>query len=101
MTDRSCRGIDDSSMVQRMPVFLIFFLSKKGFLTWRMGKIRTLSFCFSFFQRQRCIGWFYHVHWFEEDSAMNYDGKGFLIWGRLKVGEDHLFLSGNMDCFLI
>lgn len=79
VTDRSCRGIDDSSMVQRMPVFLIFFLSKKGFLTWGMGKIRTLFFCFSFFQRQRCVGWFYHVHWFEEDSAMNYDGKGFLI----------------------
>lgn len=87
MTDRSCRGIDDSSMVQRMPVFLIFFLSKKGFLTWGMGKIRTLFFCFSFFQRQRCIDWFYYVHWFEEDSAMNYDGKGFLIWGRSSFFE--------------
>lgn len=67
--------------------FLFFFLSKKGFLTWGMGKIRTLFFCFSFFQRQRCVGWFYHVHWFEEDSAMNYDGKGFLIWGRSSFFE--------------
>lgn len=70
VTDRSYRGIDDSFMVQRMPVFLIFsffFFVEEGFLTRREDQNFFLFLILSTSE----------MYWMVASFIMNYDKKGF------------------------
>lgn len=70
VTDRSYRRIDDSSMVQRMPVFLIFsffFFVEEGFLTRREDQKIFLFLVLSTSE----------MYWMVASFIMNYDKKGF------------------------